>query len=471
MTSTQAATIRTKDPWVLITPPPTPNGGIHVGHMAGPFLRADLLKRLIRFVSSKEVVHVSHTDSYQSYVPKKARELGCDVLSFREEMSASIREDFDSFGIHFDLFIDNTSSEYIDFLESAVRYLVGRVESEKQQSLCCSDCHAPLFEANVQGYCKWCFHDCYQNVCENCCQPQTRATLLNPRCGVCGSYRSEASVSQVETWLPITAADIELVADRMRPLCFDNRRLMSLFSFLEPHEIALTYSTDYGIFPKALGGAMNAWVEIYFAHFYSILKLFKVNLSGGFEAALDRLRASSLQPKIVYMFGIDNSYYYTFLFTWLSLQLELHEMIPQEIKANFFLQLNNAKISSSRNNVIWAKDIRNTCSLEKLRYNLASSCPEFAPCNYQKMNLQVASMDKGDRDRTLATASSKQLLILRERVKSLADPAVFSVEMLMNTIEKWNMYSSQMKKSGMESTATSEVDAYLSQLTSHLTLA
>ncbi|MGA7723183.1 MAG: class I tRNA ligase family protein [Ignavibacteriaceae bacterium] len=439
--------------------------------MAGPFLRADLLKRLIKFVFSEEVYHISHIDTYQSYVSKKASELGCDVLRFREEMSAGIREDFDSFGINFDIFIDNTSDEYVNFLESAVLYLTGRVNAEKRRTRFCSDCHSKLFESYVKGYCKRCFHDCYQNVCENCCQPQSSATLLNPTCGACGSRRFTVSDSHLESWLHFTEADIESVTELMRPVCFSNRRLVSLFRGLVPHEIALTYSTDYGIFPMALDGALNAWVEIYFAHFYAILKLFNVDLSGGFEDALGRLRASSLQPRLIYLFGIDNSYYYAFLFTWLSQRLNLPEMLPQGILANFFLQLNNAKISSSRNNVIWAKDLQNTGTLEELRSNLAFSCPEFAPRNYQSTNLRITNMDRAARDGILASASSEPFHILQETVKALANPAAFSVESLLDTIEKWNRYASKMKESGIESTAASEVEAYLSQLAGHLALA
>ena len=114
----------------------------------------------------------------------------------------------------------------------------------------------------VKGYCKRCFHDCYQNVCENCCQPQSSATLLNPTCGACESRRFTVSDSHLESWLHFTEADIESVTELMRPVCFSNRRLVSLFRGLVPHEIALTYSTDYGIFPMALDGALNTWVEI-----------------------------------------------------------------------------------------------------------------------------------------------------------------------------------------------------------------
>ena len=127
-------------------------------------------------------------------------------------------------------------------------------------------------------------------------------------------------------------------------------------------------------------------------------------------------------------------------------------MLPQGILANFFLQLNNAKISSSRNNVIWAKDLQNTGTLEELRSNLAFSCPEFAPPrNYQSTNLRITNMDRAARDGILASASSEPFHILQETVKALANPAAFSVESLLDTIEKWNRYASKMKESCIKS--------------------
>ncbi len=458
-----------RQPWVLITPPPTPNGRLHIGHVAGPFLRADLLRRLIRFVGRDDVLHLSHIDGYQSYVAKKARELQRPSDDFCRETSQGIRDDFASFAIGFDYFADNTAPAYVEFLESAVVHLMSRLEPRARQARLCDACQAPLFESYVKGHCRHCFHDCYQNVCENCCHPQSPESLLEARCCQCGSDRAQGATERQELWLTLSEADVEAVRRVIDALVAGNRRHKALFDELGAHEIGLAYSTDYGIFPRALGGlALNPWVEIYFAHLWSLFETLGIDTQHGFEHALRELRTSSLQPRVAYLFGIDNSYYYAFLFTWLSLRLDIPEMLPQAILANFFLQLNDAKVSSSRNNVIWAKELLGAAPLETLRGTLAASCPEFAPRNYQSNPLQLPHLPEPERNAVLSQASSLPYRILRERIEALADPRHFSVEGLLNAMQKWGAYAQTTKRNGEADRSSVEVEAYLSALAESL---
>jgi methionyl-tRNA synthetase len=457
---------------VLITPPPTPNGRLHIGHVAGPFLRADLLRRLIRFVGRDDVLHLSHIDGYQSYVPKKARELQRPSHDFCGEMSQGIRDDFASFAIGFDYFADNTAPAYVEFLESAVEHMMSRLEPRARQARLCDACQAPLFEAHVKGHCRHCFHDCYQNVCENCCHPQSPESLLEARCCQCGSDRVQDATDRQELWLTLSEADVEAARRVMNALVAGNRRHKALFDELGAHEIALAYSTDYGIFPRALAPlALNAWVEIYFAHLWSLFQSLGIETRHGFEHALRELRKSSFQPRVAYLFGIDNSYYYAFLFTWLSLRLDIPEMLPQAILANFFLQLNDAKVSSSRNNVIWAKELLGEAPLETLRGTLAASCPEFAPRNYQSNPLQLPHLPEPERKAVLSQASSPAYRILGERIESLADPRRFSVEGLLNAMQKWGTYAQTTRRDRQADRSSVEVDAYLSALAESLAMA
>lgn len=458
-----------RQPWVLFTPPPTPNGRLHIGHVAGPFLRADLLRRLIRFVGRDEVLHFSHIDGYQSYVAKKARELQRTSDDFCGEMSQGIRDDFASFGIGFDYFADNTAPAYVEFLESAVVYLMSRVEPRARQVRLCGSCQAPLFESYVKGHCRHCFHDCYQNVCENCCHPQSPEGLLEARCSQCGSDQVQGAPERQELWLTLSEADVEAVRRVMDPLVAGNRRHKALFDELGAHEIGLAYSTDYGVFPKALGPlAFNAWVEIYFAHLWSLFEALGIETRHGFEHALRELRNSSLRPRVAYLFGIDNSYYYAFLFTWLSLRLDIPEMLPQAVLANFFLHLNDAKVSSSRNNVIWAKELLGQAPLETLRGTLAASCPEFAPRNYQSTPLRLPQVPEDERNAVLSQASSLPYRILRERIEALADPRQFTVEGLLNAMQKWGSYAETTRRNRPDDRSSQEVEAYLSALAESL---
>ncbi|WP_061219411.1 class I tRNA ligase family protein [Leptospira weilii] len=461
--TTQVAS--SKGPIIVVTPPPTPNGRLHIGHVAGPYLRADLFTRLTRFLSKQEIYHVSHIDTYQSYVPKKARQLGLSANELMKENTSGIKEDFKSYGIHHDLFIDNESAEYLSFLDSAVRYSIKHLDISETGAKFCNSCETPLFESNLKGHCQHCFHDCYQNVCENCSLPQEQHSLLFPTCEVCGGSESHVSDSKIEQRLVISQNAIDSTIEKMFTQCSGNRRLTSMFRSLRPHEIGLSFSTDYGVFPSALKGAMNAWVEIYFAHFYSVLKICGINTGHGFEEAIAEFRKLLNAPRIVNFFGVDNSYYYAFLFPYISEKLGIPAMIPVATKASYFLQLNNAKISSSRNNVIWAKELRATGRLEELRTNLAFSCPEFSPRNYGTTATRMPDVEENSTSVALDDSASEVVRALRDRLETMLEPLDFSVEGLMNALDKWNAYSSHGKRE------TDEVKQFLMQLANHLSIA
>ena len=155
---------------VIITPPPTPNGGLHVGHVSGPYLRADLNRRLLDAVGSP-VAHASHIDNYQTYVTKKARQVGKETGEFRDEMTELIRSGFHGFGIQFDQVIDNTADDYRAFLASGLAELFDNERAIRQPEFVARDTRFGAVEAFVSGTCPNCLQRAFINVCENCGNP------------------------------------------------------------------------------------------------------------------------------------------------------------------------------------------------------------------------------------------------------------------------------------------------------------
>jgi methionyl-tRNA synthetase len=429
-------------PLVVVTPPPTPNGRLHIGHVAGPYLRADLFTRLVRCVGQREVHHVSHLDTYQSYVPKKARQLGRDVDEFMAETGAGIRSDFHSFGVHHDLFIDNESPEYLSFLDAGTEYLVDRLTVTDAPARFCADCDTSLFESNLRGFCPDCLHDTFQNVCENCCLPQSYETMVSPVCGTCGSAEHVASDTRAGQSLLITREDIAGTTELMRPRLAGHRRLESLFRTLRPHSLGLSFATDYGVFPRGVTAALNPWIEIYFGHLYAVLKLSGIDTGRDFGAVVADFATLEDPPALVNFFGVDNSYYYAFLFPYLSDRIGLAGMIPQALQASYFLLLNDAKVSSSRNNVIWAADLLTGGDLAGLRTSLAVSCPEYAAQNYGTAQGRSpgahTDADHTDPDRA---DDGPAVAALRRRLEWLTTPAGFSVDELLDVFDKGNRYA------------------------------
>lgn len=436
------------EPVLVITPPPTPNGRLHIGHVGGPFLRADMLVRMCR-LRGREAAHLSHIDLYQSYVAKRAAELGRDVHELRDEMCLGILEDYRSYEIGHDLIVDNAAPEYLAFLDRALEWALPRLPVSSVPASDCGGCGKLLFEAFIKGNCGVCLHHCYGNVCENCTLPQAQTSIVDPYCGRCGS-KAVGPADQPLHVLELGQEEIDATLEAVRPLCASNRRLVSMCDSLAAHSMPLTYPSEYGVFPEPLNAALNPWIEIYFAHLYGAMKLTGVDPDAPFEVALEQA-ASKPRPEVIYFFGVDNAYWYAFLFPHLGRILGIELLQPGAVHANFFMQLNGAKVSSSRNNVKWAADIKDEAPVAHLRTQLAASCPEFAPGEFRARGPL--------RPRRPASAAPAPLppegiaALVSARVAAATEPRAFSLEGLLNALDEGAQQEERLRKEGRDAEA------------------
>lgn len=436
-------------PLLVITPPPTPNGRLHIGHVGGPFLRADVLIRLNRYLAERPAAHMSHIDVYQSYVHKRAEELDRDIIELREEMAGGIQADYKAFGIDHEHMVDNTTPEYLAFLDGALEFVLPRLDLSWAPAHRCTTCGIVAHEAFIKGHCGTCLHQTYANVCENCTLPQTLESMIDPWCGRCGGTSFE-EIEARQTSINIAAGEIEAIRREVWPLCQDNRRLREMFVTLSAHTLPVTYPVGYGVFPPTLDGALNPWVEIYFAHLYGLLCAVGIDTSGPFDAAVEQLASTEERPEVVYFFGVDNSYWYAFLFPYLARKTGVDALWPSALNANFFMQLNGAKVSSSRGNVRWAADVLDDAPVRTLRTNLAASCPEFAVSNFvARPALRVDGAD----GRTLEAGALRPARgeigqRLLDRLVRLTDPTVFSLEGLLNALEEGLLQADRLRGAG-----------------------
>src|SRR5262245_53580764 len=131
---------------VTITPP-TPNGDLHLGHVSGPFLAADVCARVLR-QKGHETLLLCYSDDYQSYLLRKARESGRERQQIAAENASAIRDSLQSVGIHLDHFMQAFGNA--TFLEEVSRYFTllernGRLEAQHVAIPFCRSC-------NVYGY-------------------------------------------------------------------------------------------------------------------------------------------------------------------------------------------------------------------------------------------------------------------------------------------------------------------------------
>ncbi|MGE2724496.1 class I tRNA ligase family protein [Mycolicibacterium pulveris] len=437
---------------VIFTPPPTPNGGLHVGHLSGPYLRADLNRRLLAAVGSP-VAHASHVDSYQTYVAKKARELGGDTADVRAEMSALIRSDFQAFGIHFDQVIDNTADDYRTYLASGLAELFSDKRAIRQPEFVGQDGRYGAVESFVSGTCPNCLQRAFINVCENCGHPMDLTRAWSPVEESTGSTEFVATYdAPLPTVLVIDDHDIAWLRSRYRKISADNPALVKFVAELEPGRITLTFRSDYG-YPVAPGRVINPWFEIFFAHCYAVGQLLGLPTGISFDELRRALATADNPPNITYYFGFDNSYYYGVLFPLLARILLVPEMIPTALKANRFLRIGGSKVSSSRGNVVWAHDLAQRCPTIALRGALARVSPELAEHDFREDMLAQPS------EWPTASASARHIFdnpttltgkTFRSTLERIACPARFSVAELLNRIDNAVKYAGSVHATDAE---------------------
>jgi methionyl-tRNA synthetase len=422
---------------VIITPPPTPNGGLHVGHLSGPYLRADLNRRLLDAVGSP-VAHASHIDNYQTYVTKKARQVGKEAGEFRDEMTALIRSGFQGFGIHFDQVVDNTAEDYRAFLASGLAELFDNERAIRQPEFVARDTRFGAVEAFVSGTCPNCLQRAFINVCENCGNPMDLVRALSPVEESTGSTEFvEIDDSPLPTVLTIDDHDVAWLQGWHLEIDSDNPSLVKFIDELEPSRVALTFRSNYG-YTVAPGRVVNPWFEIFFAHCYAVGQLLGLPADISFDQLRKELATAETRPCITYYFGFDNSYYYSALFPLLARILDIPRMIPATLKANRFLRIDGSKVSSSRGNVVWAHDLAWRYSSVALRGALARVSPEIAEFDFREDMLEEVSSWPAPTVSARPIFDSPATLTgknFRSTLERTACPERFSVAELVNRID------------------------------------
>jgi methionyl-tRNA synthetase len=424
---------------VIFTPPPTPNGGLHLGHAAGPYLRADLHRRLVGLVGG-ECVHLSHIDTFQTYVARKAAEQDRDVEEFRDDMAARIRADFESIGVLFDGGVDNTSEMYARYLASCVDALFRSASIQIGRECVGGDSRYSAVEAFVSGTCPHCLQRAAANVCEACGAPLLLDDLLRPSDDVAGGSAFSEISDGMPNQLSVGELDVEWLQAWIAQVECDSPFVHGLVQNLRPHCVTVTFRSTYG-YPISPGRVLNPWIEIFFAHVYSLGRLIGVPEGATIHQVRRALEEQKDQLSVVYYFGADNTYYYAALFPLLSRILGQDALLPVALKGNRFLRVHGRKMSSSRDNALWAADLDSAQPVPVVRAGLARQSPELSEVDFrmdaigtpEQWSRATDVIDMPELDRVPDTRAGE---IFSGVLTSLARPGGFSIAELLAAFDR-----------------------------------
>jgi len=367
--------------YLLIPVPPTPNGRMHLGHMAGPYLRMDMLRRSLE-QDGHEAELWTGTDSHDSFVLYRAHLSKSQPVDVCGKFYPLIEADMRSLGIKVDGFVDTLAGEGRQLQEMHARESVEALKTlglaeERGETILYDEAHRfPAVGTWLAGRCPECQSPCIGYFCEGCFTHNQPAELQETSSRMPGARLVPRTVDSLFLVIPDSATYLRRLDEMgVLPAAIDVVRKMLAtpgrnFRLTVPIDWGLTYKADSHGHPRSIFEIL--W-EVYT---YSEMQAAK---SAGLVPAW---RADS-DIKVIVACGVDNTV--PLLMGCVGVYSNLPEAKPPEhIHINYFVKLEGTKFSTNRNHAIWAGDLANVCqgNADGIRLHLARISPEGSSTNF-----------------------------------------------------------------------------------------
>lgn len=366
---------------------PYANGGVHIGHLAGVYVPADIYVRYLR-LKKRDVLFICGSDEHGVPVTIRARKEGCTPQQVVDRYNKIIKESFEGFGISFDFFGRTTSEVHKKTASDFFRTLYDKGEFVEQESEQYYDEEAHTFLADryITGECPHCHAEgAYGDQCEKCGTALSPTELINPRSTVSGSKpvlrktkHWYLPLDKHQQWLEpwITEQHKEWRSNVMG-------QCKSWFDMgLKPR--AVSRDLDWGI-PVPVEGADGKVLYVWFDAPIGYISNTKELLPNDWEKWW-----KSEDTRLIHFIGKDNIVFHCIVFPAM-LKAEGSYILPDNVPANEFLNLEDDKISTSRNWAVWLDEYLRDLpgKQDVLRYVLTANAPETKDNNFTWKDFQA----------------------------------------------------------------------------------
>lgn len=381
----------TERPAIIIAATPTPNGDLHVGHLAGPYLAGDVYTRYLR-ANGRPVIYTTCSDDSQSYVVSTARRRGTTPQALCTTSTAAIQRSLAAMGISMAGLppIDDRYRETVLEFMTAL-HAAGRFRTRVVRLPYAEHSGTYLFDGLVRGVCPVCLAGSCGGVCEDCGHPNNFDQLLAPRFTVDPvepvSYREHTVlVLPMEDYRDRLTAYFAAREGRWRPHAM--QLIRELLARPLP-EVPVTMPGTWGIpapFPETAGQIVYPWVEAMPASMYSTW--WAAAQQGEHAATTDQHWRAEHDAQLVYFHGFDNTYHWGLMDLVLLMAHGDRYVLPETNVCNEFYNLNGEKFSTSRNHLIRGTDLLAEVPRDLVRFYLALTAPEHQRTNFTREALR-----------------------------------------------------------------------------------
>lgn len=389
-------------PLLVTSALPYANGPLHLGHLAGAYLPADLFVRYQR-LAGRDVVWVCGSDEHGAAIAIRARQEGTTPQAIVDRYHAELAEAFRGFGIAFDVYGRTTSETHRQTSQDLFRAIEAGGGFTRKTTTQLYDPEAGLFLADrfVKGTCPVCgYEGAYGDQCENCGSTLSPDDLIEPHSTLSGA--TPECRETTHWYLPLGDMQPDLEAwiatrDGWKPNVLGQVR--SWFGD-GLSDRAMTRDLDWGVPvpPEVEGETEGKVLYVWFDAPIGYLSVTKEWAAAQGDAERWRrywqVHEDGTEPELVHFIGKDNIVFHCLIFPAIlkatnAAQPELPQFVlPENVPANEFLNLEGRKLSTSRGWAVWAQEALEAFPADLLRYALAVGLPETKDADFSWADFQ-----------------------------------------------------------------------------------
>ncbi len=371
---------------------PYANGGVHIGHLAGVYVPADIYVRYLR-LKKQDVVFIGGSDEHGVPITIRAKKEGITPQDVCDRYHKIIKDSFQEFGISFDIYSRTTSKVHSKLASDFFRKLYddGKLIEKETEQLYDPEAKQFLADRYVMGTCPHCGNpNAYGDQCEKCGSDLSPMELINPHSTISGA---KPELRKTKNWyLPLNSYQDWLKQwilhghKEWRPNVYGQCKSW-LDMDLQPR--AMTRDLDWGI-PVPVEGAEGKVLYVWFDAPIGYIS----NTKELCDAEPERWGSwekwwKDPETRLIHFIGKDNIVFHCLIF---PVMLKAHGgyILPDNVPANEFLNLENDKISTSRNWAVWLDEYLKDFpgKQDVLRYVLTANAPETKDNNFTWKDFQ-----------------------------------------------------------------------------------
>ena len=369
--------------YTVTTALPYANGPVHIGHLAGVYIPADTYVRYLR-MKGEEVLFVGGSDEHGVPITIKAEKEGCTPQDIVDRYHNIIKDSFEKLGISYDIYSRTSSKTHHETAAAFFKklYEEGKFIERESEQFFDPERNKFLSDRYIIGTCPKCGNDhAYGDQCEKCGSSMSPDELINPHSALSGAQLVKKAtkhwylpLDQYEQWLRDWIIEGH---KEWKPNVYGQVKSW-LDNGLQPR--AVTRDLDWGVpvpVEEADGKVLYVWFDAPIGYISNTIEICQERGTDWEKWWKDE------ETKLVHFIGKDNIVFHCIIFPCM-LKAYGDYIVPENVPANEFLNLENDKISTSRNWAVWLHEYLEEFpgKQDVLRYVLTANAPETKDNNF-----------------------------------------------------------------------------------------